>query len=317
MKDHAQIAELLPWLLNGTLSTAEQAEVRAHLAACATCRAERGETVFAYRANAAHVPAAVLADYAFERPLVGFDPDLLRQHLATCRECAEQLELARASHQWAQADEELQPQLVFTPAERPRLRFWQWVTAMACLFAMLGLGGWWLNWRQAVAEQQRWLAERHAANDRLAQLQTENEQLRQRATPPDLSGEVARLQEKLKELSAPQANVLTQDIFPQDYLRRSEQTALNDIRVPRGAQTVSLILNSRHAHDATNLSLEIARANGAVVWRTPNLRRHTTGDYTLSLPADFLPSGRYAVNIYGMKEGRRQKLESYEIRLRK
>lgn len=37
-RTHDRIVELLPWLVNGTLEGAEEAEVRRHLSDCATCR---------------------------------------------------------------------------------------------------------------------------------------------------------------------------------------------------------------------------------------------------------------------------------------
>ena len=53
-------AELLPWLLNGTLEAGDEAAVREHLATCAECRAEEGRARAALAVAGAHPPAAAL-----------------------------------------------------------------------------------------------------------------------------------------------------------------------------------------------------------------------------------------------------------------
>lgn len=39
-ESHDRVAELLPWMVNGTLDNAEEAEVREHVSNCVTCRAQ-------------------------------------------------------------------------------------------------------------------------------------------------------------------------------------------------------------------------------------------------------------------------------------
>jgi hypothetical protein len=43
--------------------------------------------------------------------------------------------------------------------------------------------------------------------------------------------------------------------------------------------------------------------------------RNATGDYTISLPTEFLPPGSFTLNIYGEAKGKRVKVENYRIRI--
>src|ERR1700726_699947 len=57
-------AELLPWLLNGTLEAGERRELIEHLRGCDACRAALADTQVAWDVFDWHPPAAALVVYA-------------------------------------------------------------------------------------------------------------------------------------------------------------------------------------------------------------------------------------------------------------
>ena len=115
-------AELLPWLLNGTLEAGERREVIEHLRGCDACRAALADTQVAWEIFDWHPPAAALvahfaaaageAGAAVGPPGAGAAPaasggatgdaGAIAEHLASCPKCAAELELVRTS--WLLAD---------------------------------------------------------------------------------------------------------------------------------------------------------------------------------------------------------------------
>src|ERR1700704_4114704 len=99
-----QTIELLPWYLNGSLESGELADVRQHLETCESCRAALAETGQAWSLFAQHIPAPDMVALAWgERPS-GIDPAAAEEHLASCAECAAELELARMSRRLEEED---------------------------------------------------------------------------------------------------------------------------------------------------------------------------------------------------------------------
>jgi Putative zinc-finger len=141
-----QAIEILPWYLNGTLEAGERAEVRRHLETCERCRAALAETGQAWSVFAQHIPAPDLVALAWgERPS-GIDPALAEEHLASCAECAAELELARMSRR---LEEEGNVALFpVAPAAKPRPaagavpRTWRAAAMAAGLAAVVAAGGW-------------------------------------------------------------------------------------------------------------------------------------------------------------------------------
>ncbi len=325
MNNCEHIAELLPWLLNGTLDEAERRRVRHHLAQCPQCQQGLDETALALAVHRQHAPAESLVDYAFDRPVTGIEPELLRRHVDFCRECAEQVEMARASRRWA----ETQEANAIPPAaqEKHSWRKWLWpqsalkLAFATCLAGAIALGaGLWMLW-QSRNEQTRLIAQQQEMRERVASLEAENQQLREdnrrQAQPQQTDRDLAELQARVKELAAPQLNPPVFDLYPREMTRRADQSEINEIAVPRDAKSVALILNSQSQIATRAASLEIVNAQGAIVWRTDGLTRHPTGDYTISLPAEFLPPGRYALNLYHPGKGRRAAIASFALRLRR
>jgi predicted anti-sigma-YlaC factor YlaD len=315
-------AELLPWFLNGTLAADQQQDVRDHLAQCDKCRQEMDETLFAHAVYRQHVPAEALIDHAFGRPVQAVGLELLEQHLQTCRECAEQYRMARESRRLEQDEAAGAIPFVSKEDQAKRVRLWQYGALAASLVAMIAVAGWILSRQQAGPVDAGSGEQRKAAAERLAEIEAENQRLREedsqlRQQRDDANSQIAQLQQQLGELASPQLNALVVDVYPTSMTERSEGAAANELSIPRSAKSVTLILNSQNASSHRSYSAEIASAENQIVWREQGLLRQPAGDYTISIPAGFLNAGSYTINIYGETPGRRTKVETYRIRVTK
>lgn len=168
-----QTIELLPWLLNGTLGEDERRKVREHLTDCPSCQQAFADTRQAWQIFDQHIPADALVAYAagdrLEEPLSA----LLEAHLASCPECAAELELVRTSRGLAEDDtiamlSPRQPRAA-GPADaapgarpangaRPAAGRWKAAALAAGLAGLIAANGWYQT-----AERARTLADRVAA----------------------------------------------------------------------------------------------------------------------------------------------------------
>lgn len=149
-----QAQELLPWLLNGSLETAERDEVRGHLATCEACRAALAATREAWEVFDQHIPSADLVSLAWgERP-TGVDPALAEAHLADCPRCAAEIELARMSRRLEEEGnvalfQAVKPKTVTGAAPRT----WRAAAIAASLAAVVASSGWLYTAQQAGVAQ--------------------------------------------------------------------------------------------------------------------------------------------------------------------
>ncbi len=88
------VPELLPWMLNGTLSEDEEQFVQAHLAECESCCRELQETVEVWQTATTHIPSLALAEYAQGLEPQGIDRVAIEEHLAICPSCSQELDMA-------------------------------------------------------------------------------------------------------------------------------------------------------------------------------------------------------------------------------
>jgi anti-sigma factor RsiW len=138
-----QAVELLPWYLNGTLESGELADVRQHLETCESCRAALAETGQAWSLFAQHIPAQDMVALAWGEPPTGIDPLAAEAHLASCAECAAELEMARMSRRLEEEDK-----VALFPSSKPRpetetaSRSWRGAAIAAGLAAVVAAGGW-------------------------------------------------------------------------------------------------------------------------------------------------------------------------------
>lgn len=328
--DCQRAAELLPWLMNGTLQEDERRELEDHLKECPTCQAEAAETAFAGRVFRQHIPVEALVAYASGGPPEGLDRDLLEEHLAGCDDCAEELALVQES--LGLAEEGAAPVVPLPTRRRAVSPFWQHAALAASLVGLVALGGWlWslqeqraleatLAARQEAMERERREAEA-ALQDRLARLEEEREGLAQQAEElasrlEETRQEIPRLQEEIAALATPRANPWITDLFPQEMvLRGGREPAPQE--VPSGVPLAVLILHPEDPGDRTPYAayeLEVLDPEGRRLWRTREIERQPQGDFTVALPTTWLPQGRLSLRLYGVSDkGERSLLGSYGL----
>src|SRR5690348_1761467 len=154
---HDEAAQLIPWLINGTLDAEEAASVRAHLAACPSCRADFDSEQRLYEAIRSDGPLVFSGEPSFQKLVARLEAD----DFAAAGAAPDAPETAVAE---AAAAVEAAPAI---PAERSaarnsgasrrttsrrrsaRRRFWgspvavRWIAAAALIEAVgLGLGAW-------------------------------------------------------------------------------------------------------------------------------------------------------------------------------
>lgn len=348
-----RVAQLLPWLKNRTLEGAEQRLVREHLAHCQECQRESAETTFAWAVYQHHVPAEDLVNLAYDRPLVAAEHDLFERHLSACTDCAEQLEMVRASRRLESEEEKaMKPGVVVPLVSRApgwwqRTPVWQYGAIAATLLFVIVAFGWFRSWQQRVPPEAAMTAQEKALRERLEALQVENDRLRQAETQLNQqqtksSNEIAELRSQISEAQgrirqqqeqtrnelaevkrtgneriSPQINVLALDIYPVGMTQRDAGLVTNEIGITRNVRAVTLMLHSQASAEAPSYSIEIVNARGRAVWKAQGLMRNATNDYTISVAAESLTPGRYTINIYGKGAGGLSKIESYEINVKR
>ena len=331
-----QAIELLPWYLNGTLESGERAEVRQHLTTCESCRAALAETVqagaiFAHESTAQHIPAADLVALAWGETPSGVEPAAAREHLASCAECAAELELVRMSRRL-----EEEGNVAVFPAARPQAapnrayRGWRAAAIAASLAGVVAAGGWYQTARQPLQAVVRPAAPPAASPRPAAQPQAP-------AAGSSAAGELAMLRQKVKELSdtadglqsqvrkgQEQVAHLTADpalspyVSPTDVVRGKEQEA--DIAVVPAKASMALLplratLPETGAHD--HHEVVILSASGTPL-KTKPVRRDPNGSYLLALIQGELKPGDYTLQVYGTAGGKRdpETEGTYKIRVR-
>jgi anti-sigma factor RsiW len=335
-----QAIEVLPWHLNGTLGEDEKTEIREHLAACERCRQALADTRLAWKIFDQHIPAGALVAHAAGEEPEGIALAVLEEHLATCPECAAELELVRISRGLGEDDAVA---LMAPRSERPRMAGqplrpaglrWRRAALAAGLAGVVALGGWYKS-----AEKAHSLADRlatatslprpaaspqaalpspgSAAGDaqRVAEMQRQldaaNKTLSDLKTAESRSREQLAQIEKRGPVSGPQVNTWVDDVQASADVVRGGGGNVKE--VPSGA-TATLLLNAQ-GEAAGERTAEISDATGKIVWHGGGLRVNAGHhDYSLTIPAGWLPPGDYTIRLYRQEGGTRVPAESYAIR---
>jgi anti-sigma factor RsiW len=321
--------EYLPWLLNGTLEAGERDEVRRHLATCESCRAALNDTREAWTIFGQHLPSEALVALAYGEAPAGVDPEVAERHLASCPECAAELELARTSRHLE--DEKI----VVFPVPKPsqfdrtdRSRTWRAAALAAGLTGIVALGGWFHEFRTAddladrlaqapKAEQSRPAPAPPAASTSLAEEQLRSQLQASREKQDELaknleaaSGKLASIEKKADTFLQPQVNVWSDSVSGSaDVVRGTEAGE----QVLPGSRLAVPILGAESARAVRDV--EILDSRGSVLWSGSELRSTDGQEYRLAIPPGFLKPGKYTIQLYAGENGKRVKHESYRIRV--
>jgi Putative zinc-finger len=305
--------ELLPWLLNGSLEAGEGGEVRRHLATCERCRAALNDTREAWTIFSQHLPSEALVSLAYGEPPAGVDPAMAERHLASCPECAAELELARTSRHLE--DDKITPFPGLRPQQETveRSRHWRAAALAAGLAGLVAASGWVYELQRvtdlqhlaqvpAPAQQspapQPTAGPDEASRQRMASL--EGDLKKSEENQKDLQGQLDRLNGQIADLAsrprggAPEPQIIGATVTvppPQEVVRGTEK----GIQIP-GNRAVDLTLQT-NAEDKASRKVEILDAGGRTVWSKDALPQ-IDAEYRITLPAGFLKPGRYTIQLY-------------------
>ncbi len=291
--DCHDVGELVPWYLNGTLDPSRAQLVREHVASCAACRKEADEARATLAVLSAHLSSADLVEMAWGRPPAAVGADLAARHLGQCAACRADLELLRASRQLEQA-----PETARSPFER--VARGRALALAATALVAFGGGALWQSqrWQQRLAlleDGQR------RSDERAAGLVAELE--RQRQAAAELEGRAARA-------ASPQANLPVLEVFGEGQVQRSPGARGNELRLPRDARWVALLLSPERSRRGA-ASVELRASDGRLVWQGQGLRPGPLGAYALGLPAEVLAEGSFTL-VLRWPDG---SLERYPLRV--
>jgi hypothetical protein len=258
------VAERLPWLLNGTLAAEEAESMRGHLASCAACRRELGETRWAAALFGTHVPTDVLIALAWRKAEPSAALEVARRHIDRCPTCAEELTLARESGDLESSPEiaDWRERLARSPRSLP-----YGVLAIA-LVVGIGLGllprafG-----KEPVPTESDVDRELSAARVRLLERE---------------------LAEARRSEAAPQVNLPIVELAP--YLIDGP---LKSVAVPPEARLIVIVLGPAPGNGAA--AVEIRRADGSAIWQGGALHADASGRRTLGVPTSLLLDGEHEV----------------------
>lgn len=115
--------------------------------------------------------------------------------------------------------------------------------------------------------------------------------------------------------SAPDVNVPIIDLNPHDAGRGEQNQPAAEIQIPAGADLFTLILNLNGEDSSRDYSLEVTDRNNRTIWSNRDLRKSPYNNFTVALRRSSFPAGEYRLKIYGLRDGRRELVEQYAIRL--
>ncbi|HSG41130.1 MAG TPA: zf-HC2 domain-containing protein [Thermoanaerobaculia bacterium] len=333
-----QAIELLPWLLNRTLEDQEREEVRQHLRTCERCREALPETQAAWRLFDEHLPTEALVALSYGEVPEGIDPSAAEQHLASCPQCAAELELARMSRRLEDEDNVA----VFPGAKARQVRDgesrkWRSAALAAGLAGVVALSGWINSARQLdltsdrLAEAARETDGRAAApapatppaaapvddpalREQLAAAQAQREQLealrkKSEEAVTQAQEQIAQFQQERERLLRPQANTWTGDLGNPDVVRGDDSS--RTLPADRFAQMI--LPPGKSEGLPAEREAEILDAAGKPVWQAPRLLLDRYGYFNVTLPPGSLSPGRYTVQLFTREGGKRVPRERWEI----
>jgi len=255
----------------------------------------------------------------------------IADHLASCSDCAKEYRAAKSIKSWA--DENVPARPIPFPAKanghhrrlpearrRPLSFYLPYAVAASLLVLSVALGALLISKSR---ENQRLVAEAnnrqstHTAETTESRRLLEQESAARRLAEEQLARRDAAAKPTIlpKRSVAPQANVPIIDLNPQDAGRGGQNPKAATVQLSPDTDLFTLILNLGGEDSSRNYSLEVTDRNNRTIWITRDLRKSPYNNFTVAMRRRSFPAGEYRLKIYGLRDGRRQLIEEYAIRL--
>ena len=163
-------------------------------------------------------------------------------------------------------------------------------------------------------ERERLTGELRRAEDthrrELTETERKAEEIRQRDQE-----RISELERRLEETRRPDSllNVPFVGLSPRDPVRGEE---IQEIPLPEKAGFFFFLLSVADMPPFPSYRLEVAsKETGKVVWRGEGLKTGEHPEVSLVLPRDALSPGDYLFRLYGLKEGKAERVGEYELRV--
>lgn len=166
---------------------------------------------------------------------------------------------------------------------------------------------------EALAESRRLLEEtnRRIAQESAARRVAEEELAKRRAAEKS-AGPTAQ---GSRSGFAPDVNVPIIDLNPHDAGRGEQNPQPATIQLPPDTDLFTLILNLSGDDSSSSYSLEITDRSNKTIRVNRNLRKSAYNNFTVAMHRRSFPPGEYRLKVYGLRNGRRELVEEYAIRL--
>ena len=113
----------------------------------------------------------------------------------------------------------------------------------------------------------------------------------------------------------PDVNVPIIDLNPHEAGRGEQSQQVATIELSGDTDLFTLILNLRAEDSSSGYSLEVTDRNNSTIWISRDLRKSPYNNFTVAMRQRSFPAGEYRLKIYGLRDGRRELIEQYAIRL--
>jgi len=253
----------------------------------------------------------------------------IADHLGTCSDCAKEFSAAKSIKVWADENAPARP-IPFPakanghhrPLPEPRRQplYLPYAIAASLLVLSIALGALLISKSR---QNQRLVAEAnnrqstHTAETAESRRLLEQESAARRLAEEQLARRDAAAKPTVlpKRSVAPQANVPIIDLSPQDAGRGNQNPTAATVQLSPDTDLFTLILNLSGEDSSRNYSLEVTDRNNRTIWTARSLRKSPYNNFTVAMRRRSFPAGEYRLKIYGLRDGRRQLIEEYAIRL--
>ncbi len=100
-----------------------------------------------------------------------------------------------------------------------------------------------------------------------------------------------------------------------ETLRSGTESPLNRLSFTESTDHIGLILSTPRAPTHSAHSCEIIDQTGRAIWSTDRLEPTEFGTFTLLLSREAMPTGRYRIDLFGMNDAERVRLASFPLEI--